>query len=92
MGSFRGGLKTFPEGLAKALGSEKVKLEWKVTKIAKRDDGSFAITYDTPDGEKTITSATVVMTAPAYVTADTVEDMAPDAAASESSTIRPSRP
>ena len=82
VGSFRGGLKTFPEGLAKALGSEKVKLEWKVTKIAKRDDGSFAITYDTPDGAKTITTATVVMTAPAYVTADTVQDMAPDAAAS----------
>mgnify|MGYP001971283351 FL=1 len=82
VGSFRGGLKTFPEGLAKALGSEKVKLEWKVTKIAKRDDGSFAITYDTPDGVKTITTATVVMTAPAYVTADTVQDMAPDAAAS----------
>ena len=81
VGSFRGGLKTFPEGLAKALGSEKVKLEWKVTKIAKRDDGSFAITYDTPDGEKTITTATVVMTAPAYVTADTVQDLAPDAAA-----------
>ena len=81
VGSFRGGLRTFPEGLAKALGSEKVKLEWKVTKIAKRDDGSFAITYDTPDGEKTITTATVVMTAPAYVTADTVQDMAPDAAA-----------
>ena len=76
------GLKTFPKGLAKALGSEKVKLEWKVTKIAKRDDGSFAISPTTPRPvEKTITTAAVVMTAPTYVTADTVQDMAPDAAA-----------
>ena len=78
VGSFRGGLKTFPEGLAKALGPEKVRLEWKVTKIAKRSDGSFAITYDTPEGVQTITTETVVMTAPAYVTADTVEEMAPE--------------
>jgi len=80
VGSFRGGLKTFPQGLAKQLGPEKVKLSWKVTKIQKMEGGGgFTIDYDTPEGPKTITTATVVMTAPAYVTAEVVKDMAPKA-------------
>lgn len=81
VGSFRGGLKTFPEGLAKKLGDDVVKLEWKVTKISREDDGSFTIDYDTPEGATTIRAKTVVMTAPAYVTAEVVKDLAPDAAA-----------
>ena len=77
MGSFRGGLKTFPEGLAKKLGDDVVKLEWKVTKISREDDGSFTIDYDTPEGATTIRAKTVVMTAPAYVTAEVVKDPRP---------------
>ena len=82
VGSFRGGLKTFPEGLAKAIGQEKVKLEWKLTKIEKlgEDNEGFRLEYDTPEGPKVINATTVVMTAPAYVTSQCVKDMAPAAA------------
>ena len=59
-----------------------VKLEWKVTQITKNADGDgFDIAYDTPEGAKTITSHSVVMTAPAYVTSKVVEAMAPAASA-----------
>ena len=71
VGSFRGGLKTFPEGLAKKLGPEKVKLQWKVTKIEKLgDDAGFKLEYETPEGPVTLNATTVVMTAPAYVTSE----------------------
>jgi oxygen-dependent protoporphyrinogen oxidase len=49
VGSFRGGLKTFPLGLAKQLGPEKVKLQWKVTKIEKLEGEGFKLEYDTPE-------------------------------------------
>ena len=82
VGSFRGGLKTFPEGLAKNLGSEIVKTEWAVKTITKNEnDGSFTLVYDTPQGETTIVATTVVMTAPAYVAAAVCAEMAPKAAA-----------
>ena len=54
--------------------SIKVKLEWKMTNLAKLPDNvGFKITYDTPEGEKVITSATVVLTAPAYVVSGCVK-------------------
>lgn len=81
VGSFRGGLKTFPEGLAKKLGPEIVKTEWKVESIARKDDGTFTLVYSTPQGQTTIEATTVVMTAPAYVAAAVVKEMAPAAAA-----------
>ena len=87
------GLETFPEGLRRTLGEDVVKLEWKVTKISREDDGSFTIDYDTPDGATTIRAKTVVMTAPACVTAEVVKDLAPDAAAALRKVYyRPSRP
>jgi len=80
VGSFKGGLKTFPEGLARQLGPEIVKTEWKVTKITKNEDKTFTLTYDTPNGETVVVATTVVMTAPAYVAAAVCAEMAPAAA------------
>ena len=84
VGSFRGGLKTFPEGLAKAIGTERVMLEWTLKKMTKRPDGSFELEYATGSGDekasRTITAKSVVMTAPAYAVADVVQEMAPKAA------------
>ena len=85
VGSFRGGLKTFPEGLARAIGTERVMLEWTLKKMSKRPDGSFELEYATkgPGGveaSRTITAKSVVMTAPAYAVADVVQEMAPKAA------------
>ena len=85
VGSFRGGLKTFPEGLAKAIGTERVMLEWTLKKMSKRPDGSFELEYATkgPGGDeasRTITAKSVVMTAPAYAAGRRVQEMAPKAA------------
>ena len=80
VGSFRGGLKTFPEGLAKQLGSDVVKTEWRVKTISKNEDGTFTLTYDTPEGETVVVATAVVMTAPAYVAAAACAEMAPEAA------------
>lgn len=79
VGSFKGGLKTFPEGLAKKLGGELVKTEWKVEQITKNADDSFTLVYSTPSGKQTVEATTVVMTAPAYVAADVIAEMAPKA-------------
>ena len=65
-----------PRGFRQGLGSERVKLEWKVKKMSKRDDGSFARVPTTPPSgrkdDRTIT-ATVVMTAPALRRRRTVQ-------------------
>lgn len=60
-----------------------MKLQWKVTKIEKLPgaDEGFKLEYDTPEGPVTVHAATVVMTAPAYVTSEVVKDMAPAASA-----------
>ena len=80
MGSFKGGLQTLPEGLAKQLGEEVVKLQWKLVKLEKSEDDLFSLTYETPEGEKKLRAKSVVFTQPAYVVADTVRDIAPESA------------
>jgi len=80
VGSFKGGLNMLPKGLAEQLGSDVVKLQWKLIKTEKTSDGKFQLTYETPEGEKKIKAKSVVFTQPAYVVADTVRDIAPKAA------------
>ena len=80
VGSFKGGLQTLPEGLAKQLGDEVVKLQWKLVKLEKSEDDLFSLTYETPEGEKKLRAKSVVFTQPAYVVADTVRDIAPESA------------
>ena len=82
VGSFKGGLQTLPEGLAKQLGEEVVKLQWKLVKLEKSEDDLFSLTYETPEGEKKLRAKSVVFTQPAYVVADTVRDIAPESAKS----------
>lgn len=78
-GSFRKGLSTLPNAIKKNLGDDKIKLQWKVTKIEKNtDDSGYEITYDTPDGVKTIRAKTVVSTAPAHAISDVLEPVMPE--------------
>lgn len=80
VGSFRGGLKTFPEGLAKQLGDDVVKCNWKLVSVSKASEGGYECVYDTPEGQQTVTTKCLLLTAPAYVTAEIVKAMSPTAA------------
>ena len=80
VGSFRGGLKTFPEGLAKQLGDDVVKCNWKLVGVSKSAEGGYECAYDTPEGPQTVRTKCLLLTAPAYVAAEMVKDMAPAAA------------
>lgn len=80
VGSFRGGLKTFPEGLAKKLGEDVVKCKWKLTSVSKASDGSgYECAYDTPQGPQMVHAKCVLLTTPAYVAADVVKGISPKA-------------
>jgi hypothetical protein len=43
-----------------------VKLNWKLTTIKKTDAG-YTLTYETPEGTKTVNARSLVLTVPAYV-------------------------
>jgi protoporphyrinogen/coproporphyrinogen III oxidase len=66
-GSFREGLATLPNAIAKELG-DKIKLQWKVTKIEKAEGGGggYIATFETPQGTKTVSAKTIVSTVPAH--------------------------
>lgn len=77
-GSFKRGLSTLPAAIEKELG-ERVKLEWKLTKVEK--DGSvYRATYDTPDGEKCVTAKSIVTTVPTHAMGSTLEPVLPGSA------------
>ena len=43
-----------------------MKVNWKLTTIKKRDAG-YTLTYETPEGTKTVNARSLVLTVPAYV-------------------------
>lgn len=57
----------------------KLRLQWVVTKVEKNDDDFYTVTYDTPEGTKTIKSRTVVSTAPAHALGDVFTPVMPEA-------------
>eukprot|EP00562_Extubocellulus_spinifer_P009767 CAMPEP_0178497828 /NCGR_PEP_ID=MMETSP0696-20121128/14906_1 /TAXON_ID=265572 /ORGANISM="Extubocellulus spinifer, Strain CCMP396" /LENGTH=598 /DNA_ID=CAMNT_0020126299 /DNA_START=23 /DNA_END=1815 /DNA_ORIENTATION=- len=76
-GSFRNGLSTLPNAISKELGS-KVRLQWKVTEVDKSDDGVYTVSFDTPDGAKSVRARTVVCTAPAHALRDVFTAVMPE--------------
>ena len=78
-GSFRKGLSTLPNAIEKELG-DKVKLQWKLTKLEKNSDGTFKATFDTPSGTETVLAKSVVSTAPAHALRDVLDPVMPGAA------------
>ncbi|KAL9182359.1 hypothetical protein ACHAXT_013011 [Thalassiosira profunda] len=74
-GSFKRGLGTLPKAIGEEL-KEKVKLEWKLTKVEKKD-GVYAATFDTPSGEKTVTAKSVVTTIPTHAMGGVLEPVLP---------------
>lgn len=66
VGSFKKGLTMLPNAIAARLGN-KVKLSWKLSSIGKSENGSYTLTYETPEGLVTVQSKTVVMTIPSHI-------------------------
>ena len=77
VGSFRKGLKTLPEAIERNL-ADRIRTDWVLETIDKAGAG-FALTYRTPEGPKTVAAKAVVMTTPAYVTAELLRREVPDA-------------
>ena len=76
LGSFRKGLSMLPEAAAKRLG-DRVRMEWTMVGLSRRDDGRYVAVYDTPEGRQTVVAKTVALTAPARAAAGILKDMAP---------------
>lgn len=65
--SFKRGLITLPNALAKQLG-DRVKVSWTLTGVTKVPTG-YSLAYSTPDGPTTVAARCVVFTLPAHAAA-----------------------
>jgi len=88
-GSFRRGLATLPNAIAAELGApvgeqpkpdSRVKLQWRLAKLEKGEDGGYVATFDTPSGAQTVLARSVVSTAPAHALKDVLAPVMPAAA------------
>jgi len=50
-----------------------LRTSWKLKSVSKNKDSTFALTYDTPDGQKQIQTRSVALTVPAYIAADLLQ-------------------
>ncbi len=80
LGSFREGIKMLPEAIATKLREQgsAVKQQWTLRSLEKQGD-IYISKFDTPTGEETVRSRSVVLTTPAYVTAKLLQDYLPAA-------------
>ena len=76
LGSFKQGLGMLPKAVAEIL-SENVRLEWKLLSVTRRDDGLYEAVYDTPQGQQTVVTKSIAVTAPANATSSILGDVAP---------------
>ena len=76
LGSFKGGLKALPEAIAAQLG-DRLKLKWHLTRIDRTPRNTYIAVFSTPDGQQEVEARTVVLTTPAYVTAELLEPLQP---------------
>jgi len=76
-GSFKRGLSTLPNAIEKEL-DDKVKLEWKLTKVIKNEsDKTYTATFDTPNGQVTKTTKSIVSTIPTHAMGNILESVLP---------------
>ncbi len=80
LGSFRQGIKMLPEAISTKLREQgaAVKQQWTLLSLEKQGD-IYISKFDTPEGEETLRSRSVVLTTPAYVTAKLLQDYLPSA-------------
>jgi protoporphyrinogen/coproporphyrinogen III oxidase len=77
LGSFKGGLKALPEAIAAQLG-DSLKLNWHLTSLHRTESQTYIAEFSTPDGPQQVETRTVVLTTPAYVTADLFQSLQPE--------------
>ena len=77
LGSFKQGLKALPEAIAAQLG-DRVKLNWHLTRLQRTERETYIAEFSTPDGPQQVEARTVVLTTPAYVTADLLQPLQPE--------------
>ena len=80
LGSFRQGIKMLPEAIATKLREQGsvIKQQWTLRSLEKQGD-IYISKFDTPTGEETVTSRSIVLATPAYVTAKLLQDYLPAA-------------
>jgi protoporphyrinogen/coproporphyrinogen III oxidase len=80
LGSFRQGIQTLPESIATKLREHgtAVKQQWTLRSLEKKGE-IYISKFDTPIGEETVRSRSVVLSTPAYVTAKLLQDYLPAA-------------
>lgn len=80
LGSFRQGIKMLPEAIATKLRDQgtAVKQQWTLISLEKQGE-IYISKFDTPKGEETVRSRSVVLSTPAYVTAKLLQDYLPAA-------------
>lgn len=69
LGSFTHGLQMLPEAIASHLGNA-VKLNWRLTQLRPTQEQTYIAEFATPDGHQQIEARTIVLTPPAYVSAE----------------------
>ncbi|MEA5480316.1 protoporphyrinogen oxidase [Pseudanabaena galeata UHCC 0370] len=80
LGSFRQGIQILPEAIATKLREQgtAVKQQWTLRSLEKQGE-IYISKFDTPIGEETVRSRSVVLSTPAYVTAKLLQDYLPAA-------------
>lgn len=79
VGSFRKGLITLPKAIAEKLGSS-IKLNWKLESIQRASGGGYELVYVTPEGIKSVSTKSVLLTVPSYVASNILRPLSPSAA------------
>ena len=77
LGSFKGGLKALPEAIAAQLG-DRLKLKWHLTRLDRTERETYIAVFSTPDGQQEVEARTVVLTTPAYITAELLQPLQPE--------------
>ena len=77
LGSFKGGLKALPEAIAAQLG-DRLKLNWHLTRLDRTERETYIAVFSTPDGQQEVEARTVVLTTPAYITAELLQPLQPE--------------
>ncbi|MEO0853478.1 MAG: protoporphyrinogen oxidase, partial [Cyanobacteria bacterium J06648_11] len=78
LGTFKNGLQELPRAIADELG-DTVKLLWQARSIERSEDGSYRVEFETPEGMQTLQGRSLVVTSPAYIAADLLQDLQPEA-------------
>ncbi|MDX1977552.1 MAG: protoporphyrinogen oxidase [Pseudanabaenaceae cyanobacterium bins.68] len=79
LGSFKLGLETLPQAIAQKFSHQggQIKLNWSLQRLEHQPDRTYRLVFHTPMGVQVVQTRSVVLTTPAYVTAQLVQQLAP---------------